>query len=238
MVELLGICVFMLRKPELYNTAIALRRKGFSYNEILEHVRVGQGTISRWCQGIELTKKQKERLTEKQRNTPLIRMRMRQAADSRKEAKSWAEERVDTLSQDESTLLISGITLYWAEGTKLKDTREGHKSIEFTNTDPIMIKIMMQFFTQVLEIPRDKIKIMVRIGKEGDVRRAKNFWLHVTELSQKNLVSPEILSLSRRSTSLNKYPYGMCRIRIHDVSAARRVSALIGEFCKSQILEK
>jgi transposase len=66
----------MHRKEDLYQKVIALRYKGFSYNEILSHVPVGRGTISRWCHEILLTKKQKERLIEKKRNTPLIQKRI------------------------------------------------------------------------------------------------------------------------------------------------------------------
>jgi len=49
----------MVRKLELYNKAVALRRKGFSYQEILKIIPVGKGTISRWCRNIPLTEEQR-----------------------------------------------------------------------------------------------------------------------------------------------------------------------------------
>ena len=62
----------MVKKLDLYNRAIILRHKGFSYNEILKSVPVGNGTISRWCHDILLTEKQKERLIEKKEIHPLF----------------------------------------------------------------------------------------------------------------------------------------------------------------------
>ena len=47
-------------KEKLY--AQELRKKGFSYKEILTQISVSKDTISRWCKNIELTSEQKERL--------------------------------------------------------------------------------------------------------------------------------------------------------------------------------
>lgn len=218
----------MHRKENLYNKAILLRRKGLSYNEILKWVPVAQGTISRWCHGIPLTKKQKEHLAEKIGNNPHIRALRKQAVQSRKEAKVWAREQVIKLSNKEQLLLVSGILLYWAEGARYGV----RNSIEFTNTDPRMIKIMMEFFRKILDIPDEKFRIIVRIDNKGDLKRAKKYWSRVTKVSQKNFRKPEILHLTKNSKSINKYPYGMCRIMVHDISVRRKVFALIEQFSK------
>jgi len=120
-------------------------------------------------------------------------------------------------------LLVSGILLYWAEGTKsLK-----YRKIEFTNTDPKIIKIIMKFFRRLLKAPEDKFRIMVRIGTKGNVARAENYWLKTARLLRGNLQSPEILKLKPNSRSLKKYPRGMCRICIYDISLFRKMIALI-----------
>lgn len=223
----------MLRKPDLYNKAIALRYKGLSYNEILKFVPVGQGTISRWCSKIPLTEEQKERLLEKKRNTPLIRQLRKMAIQSKKEAKVWAAEQTNKIFNNDKLLFIVGAVLYWAEGTK-SGVGGG---VEFTNTDPQIIKIMMKFFRKILDVPNDKFRIIVRIGDKGDIKRAEKYWSAITKASQRNFRRPEILKLSKNSKSLNKYPHGMCRITIHDVLAQRKMLALITEFSK-KFLEK
>lgn len=223
----------MLRKPDLYDKVIALRHKGFSYNnEILENVHVGNGTISRWCQDIQLTEEQKARLLEKKRNTLLIQNRVKEAIQSRQGAKRWAETQIKRVLQFEQLLLISGILLYWAEGTKLNDEQNGHKGVEFTNTDSRMIKIMMRFFREVLRIPENKFKIMVRMGRGGDVERAQKYWSQITLVPIENFYRPELFILSEKSRSLTKYPNGMCRVVIHDIFAARKLAAFIENFTK------
>ena len=44
-------------KEKLY--AQELRKKGYSYKEILTQISVSKDTISRWCKNIELTSEQK-----------------------------------------------------------------------------------------------------------------------------------------------------------------------------------
>lgn len=218
----------MLRKPDLYDKAITLRYRGFSYNEILGVVPVAQGTISRWCCKIPLTDKQKERLLKKQRNTPLIRKLQRQAIQSKKEAEVWAKEKIGEFIQErEKLLLISGVLLYWAEGTNRG------KSLEFTNTDPEMIKIMMGFFRKILRVSENKFRLMVRISNKGNIGQAKKYWLKLTKLRRRNLRRPEILKLTPKSRSLKKHPYGICRIEVHDVSLFRKLLAIIKEFSKN-----
>lgn len=215
-----------MRKLELYNKAVALRRQGFSYQEILKIIPVGKGTISRWCRNIPLTKEQKERLREKKRNTPLIRRLRESRIQSKKEAKSWAREKIKYLTNcdRETLLLISGILLYWAEGAR----RE--KDVEFTNTDPKMIKLMMEFFRKILEVPESKFKILVRISENGNIEKAEDFWLKITGLKKENLRTPELLKSNPNSKTLQKHPYGMCRIVINNISLLRKMLALIQEF--------
>jgi len=47
--------------------AIALRKKGLSYREIMERIDVGKGTLSNWLRGVALTDDQQEVLDERVR---------------------------------------------------------------------------------------------------------------------------------------------------------------------------
>lgn len=222
----------MYRKEDLYIKATALRSKGFSYNEILRYIPVAQGTISRWCHNIPLTEKQKKRLIEKRNNNPLIRSLREKSTRDQEEAKIWAGKRIEKLPNTEQLLLVSGTLLYWAEGTKSKS------GIEFTNTDPKMIKVMMKFLRKILCIPNDKFKIMVRLSDKGDIERAKNYWSRITKISQRNFRKSEILKLKKNSKSINRYPYGLCRVIVHDISAQRKIRALIEKFPEKILVGK
>jgi len=222
----------MLRKKKLYDQAIALRRKGYSYTEILEHVPVGNGTISRWCSPISLTNAQKVRLKEKQRNTCLI-VKLREGAEFDKaSARAWAQSAVDALELASlvDTIMLTGILLYWAEGTKLNE--QGYNGVEFTNTDPRIIRLIMRFFREALHVPEEKLRIIVRIGEKGNVQKAERFWSDITGVPLNNFRKSERLILKPKSKSLQKYPHGMCRVFVNSVSFARKIDNLIPELYK------
>jgi hypothetical protein len=48
--------------------------------------------------------------------------------------------------------------------------------------------------------------------------------------NKENLRTPELLKSNPNSKTLQKHPYGMCRIVINNVSLLRKMLALIQEF--------
>lgn len=55
----------MIQKIEEKKKAIELRKQGLSYREILEQIPVAKSSLSLWLRSVGLSKKQKQRLTEK-----------------------------------------------------------------------------------------------------------------------------------------------------------------------------
>ncbi len=53
---------------ELKTTAVKLRRKGFSIGKIEYHLGIPRSTLSGWLKNIELSQKQKEKLTQNWKN--------------------------------------------------------------------------------------------------------------------------------------------------------------------------
>src|SRR3989344_7141328 len=93
--------------------AIELRKKGFSYVEILKSVPVAKSTLSLWLRSVGLSKKQKQRLTEKklssmQRGWTKWR---NQRIDLTEKIKKSARRDVRKISERE--LWLIGIALYW-----------------------------------------------------------------------------------------------------------------------------
>src|SRR5947209_2506989 len=78
-------------KLEEKKKAQELRRKGFSYREILTHVDVSKDTSSRWCRDIELTAEHEKRL--------LSRKILGQRAGSLQAAKNKRQRRIETINQ-------------------------------------------------------------------------------------------------------------------------------------------
>lgn len=213
----------MHRKEKFYIKVISLRKKGFSYNEILNVVPIGHGTISRWCCGIELTEKQKNRIKDKKRSTPLIKNLIETSIKNKEQDKRWASGIIDKIKIDEEALLISGAMLYWAEGYN----SAANQSAIFTNTNPEMIKIMLRFLRELLLVNNDKMKVMIRISEKGNIKKAEKYWSKITGLSMDRFQKPEILKLKENSKSLERFPNGICRLSVYDVTVRRKICHLI-----------
>jgi hypothetical protein len=214
----------MLRKKDLHDKAILLRKRGFSYNEIRAVVSAGHGTIWRWCYRIELTQEQRERLRDKKRNTPLIKNLIERSKKDKEDSLIWADRKIkDLKTNKDDDLLIIGAMLYWAEGY---NSDKNHSAI-FTNTDAEMIKIMIRFFREIIGVSDNKMKVMVRLDKRGDIEKAKEYWANATNLSLERFQKPELLEMNEKSQSLSRHPNGICRLSVYDVSARRKIDNLI-----------
>jgi len=55
----------MIRKEKLKREAVALRKRGLSYSEILKKVPVAKSAISLWLREVGLAKRQKQAITKK-----------------------------------------------------------------------------------------------------------------------------------------------------------------------------
>src|SRR3989344_966741 len=124
----------MIPKIQEKEKAILLRKEGFSYTEILEQVPVAKSSLSLWLQSVGLSKKQKQRLTEKkwealQRGLEAIRVnKVRRHSAIKKEARREVKEYI------KDPFWVLGTALYWAEGSKVKSW--GSPRIAFSNMDP------------------------------------------------------------------------------------------------------
>lgn len=131
-------------KTELRDKAIQLRKQGFSYSEILKEIPVAKSTLSLWLRSVGLSKRQKQRLTQKklvaahrggQRKREQLVLRIQ-------EIKKLA--RFETKELSKEMLWVMGVMLYWAEGSKDKYYKPG-QPVSFSNSDPLMVKVFLSF---------------------------------------------------------------------------------------------
>lgn len=143
-------------KSSLKTQAIALRKQGLSYSEILEQIPVAKSTLSLWLRDVGLAKQQAQRLTERKRVAGL------RGGQARKDARikiteeiiSAAVKDIGSISQRE--LFLIGVALYWAEGSKEKEHRVG-SGVKFSNSDPNMIRLFLRWLTDICEVNKADI---------------------------------------------------------------------------------
>ena len=195
--------------------AIHLRKLGKSYGEILKKVKVSKSTLSLWLRDIELTSEQKAELRGRQKSRyegakanqrKRIERTKKIIGESKKEAKLFLK----------NPLFLMGLMLYWAEGSKRGE------QINFSNSDPRMIKFMMSWFRKICEVPEEKFRIKLYIHSLHCRKDIEKYWSELTNvpLSQfhKTFIKPT--SLKHR-----KYPLynGTCAIRISNKDLFRKI---------------
>ena len=177
----------MKSKIDEKNEAIALRKQGLSYREILEQIQVSKSSLSLWLRSVKLAKRQKQRLTEKKIASALRGSRkwreMRIALT--KEIKEKARKEIGQLSKRE--LWLIGIALYWAEGSKEKEHKPGSGTV-FSNSDYHMIKLYLDWLLKIVGIEKNNIYFVIYIHKNHKYRldEVKKYWQVKTNFPKDN----------------------------------------------------
>jgi len=171
-----------------------LRKKGYSLPEIAKELNVGTASVFRYTQGVEILPQYWKEWHGKQGGS-IKRMKLRE-----QEAINKAAIEIPSLSIKEKLIFLSA--LYWGEGNK--------KDFNLINSDPELIKIFINGLGEVFSIPKDKLRISIRIYEDLNINKCLKFWSSITGVPVNKFKSVNIL----KGKKIGKLEYGMCRIRI------------------------
>lgn len=154
--------------------AIKLRKEGLTYSEILKKVTVAKSTLSLWLNSVNLSKKQKQRVTSKKieasKKGGLVRKTER--INKTEEIKSKSKSEIKSIKPKE--LFLIGVALYWAEGSKQKKHNVS-QGVRFANSDPSMVKLFLAWLNQI-GVSNAQVKYELYIHDTADYRKAVDFW--------------------------------------------------------------
>jgi len=210
-----------------------LRRQGLSYGAILSRVKISKDTISRWCRDIVLTKDQQLRLVQNkifgQKKGSLI------AAENKRKARiartksilQRAKEELGHFSKRDKFLV--GIALYAAEGSK----GEGG----FSNSDPSIIRFMMQWFRRFCRLPLSKFRGAIWLHERLDEKGAKRFWSKITDIPLRQFHKTYIAEDKKNSRKIRKniHKFGVFAIRFTDAEKHRHIMGWISALFHGRI---
>ncbi|MEU6873881.1 MULTISPECIES: hypothetical protein [unclassified Streptomyces] len=179
-------------KDDLREKARELRSQGMTYDQIQVELGCSKSSISLWVR--DLPKPERSRTAVEQAR---LAGRMRwdhelAVRDTRRqEMKATARAEVGPMTDRE--LFLTGVALYWAEGTKDKpyDRRE---SVVFINSDPDVIRVYLAWLN-LLGVTAERLCYRVMIHESADVAAAERYWA--------GLVGIDTASL--RKTTLKKH---------------------------------
>ena len=201
-----------MKKNEAHK-ARAMRKKGKSLGEIAKQLGVSKGSASLWVRDIILTEKQKKCLTQKGHSVGVVEKRrearLRNEEEKRKIIIQGAKKGVGNINKE--ALFFIGISLYWGEGSK---TKRG--SVEFSNSDTRLVKIMKLFFDIICIVPETKYRGHVYLHPHLNSARAEKYWSNISGIPLKQFHKT---TQQHNKASLNKkdtLPYGTFTIGIYD----------------------
>jgi len=190
-----------------------LRKKGYSINQIVKEAGLTKSSVSLWVRDIVLTKAQKNRLSERGRSVESIEkrrlIRLSNEREKRQIIIDEAKKDFNHVSLDQLKLI--GIILYLGEGGK---TERG--TARLSNSDPMVIKMMMRFFREICKVPEKKFRGNIHTFAHADVEKTEKYWSKIARIPrnqfQKTYIKAGSASLQKRYT----LPFGTFSINISD----------------------
>jgi hypothetical protein len=204
-----------------------LRKRGLSYKEILQSVHVSKDTISRWCKDIPLTEQQKQRLISNKRfgqhKGSIIAAENKRIARDKKIIRIYKDSRKQLGKLSKKNKFFAGVALYAAEGDKT-DGKGG-----FANSDPKLIKFMMEWFRQYCDLPLSKFRGAIWLHEGLSERKAKKYWSDLTGIPETQFHKTFIAENKINSNKIRKniHSYGIFSIRFSDSDKHRRIMGWI-----------
>lgn len=198
--ELCYIVTYMQALVREKEKAIALRKKGLSYKDILTQVPVAKSSLSLWLKDLPLTKSEKVILKKRlDSNISMGRIRAGAVLHQNKLDRDQVlleEAKVTFEKYKHDALFNIGVALYWAEGAKR------NKQFLFMNSDEAMIKTMLIWIETYTEYTRDQIGFRLFIHHPFLRDNWELWWqkyLGVTEKQfKKTILKPTNLGVKKR----------------------------------------
>lgn len=195
--------------------AVKLRKSGKSYSEIKKLMGVSKSTLSNWLREIELTPDQKLRLTKRGAAAYKgSRVNQLRSLLRKKRIREEAKRRINLLVRN--PLFISGLMLYWAEGSK------NSGMVHFSNSDPEAIELIMRWFREICHVPENKFRVGLFLHTLHVRRNCQNFWHKITGVPLNQFNRPHIKPTIHSNRKKKLYE-GTCVIKIHSVDLLSKI---------------
>ena len=197
--------------------AISLRKKGHSYLAILKQIPVSKSTLSFWLREIELTPAQNKKLLVGRQLSRFLGAKAQQQKRIEQTKKTIHEGEGEFFELVEYPLFLAGLMLYWAEGDKHIQER-----VKFTNSDEVLVLLMMRWFREVCHVPEEKFRIALHVHNLHSQTNVKEYWQKITGVRVANFqkVYVKQSSLHQRRNILYN---GTCGIIVHDKKLFRKI---------------
>ncbi|MCZ0988810.1 helix-turn-helix domain-containing protein [Streptomyces diastatochromogenes] len=175
-------------KDDLRERARELRLQGWTYDQIQAALGCSRSSVSLWVR--DLPRPEPRYTPEEQRALMQEGLARRRAAEheKRRESKVAALQNIGELTERE--LLMVGVALYWAEGSKSKPYDRRERAI-FVNSDAGVIQTYLAWL-DLLDVDRERLTFRVLIHESADVEAAHRYWATVADVDVSVFAKPTL----------------------------------------------
>lgn len=202
--------------------AIVLRKEGKTFSEIRNYLEVSKSTLSGWLSKYPLTDEQLQKLqativknryiaAEKIRNTK------RNKREARLKQVLFIEEK-NLLPVSARELYLCGLFLYSGEGVKGLNS-----TVSLNNTDPNVVLFYYYWLTDILKVPKKKIRVSLHLYSDMDIKESINYWSRQLHIPTSQFIKPHVKLASRESIDQKGYGHGTCGIYVYDARLKEKI---------------
>jgi hypothetical protein len=180
--------------------AIALRQKGYTYNEIKEIVPVAKSSLSLWLKDLPLTKSEKIALKHR-KNARISNGRIKVAGILHtrrlaREKDQLSAARLVFKQHAQDPFFHAGLNLYWAEGGKRTN------QWQFMNSDADMHRVMLSWLVKFADLNKKDLRFRLYIHKPYLSESCDKWWIKKLQVEPsqflKTVIKPSGLGIKKR----------------------------------------
>ncbi len=199
--------------------ALALRKEGMSYSQIMKELKVGKSTLSYWLKDYPLSSQRIKELRD------FNAQRIEKCRETKKKKKT---NRLNEVCDKQKKYLfpfadkefyLAGLFLYWGEGAKFKEA-----NLSISNTNPAILKFFVDWVIRSLLFPKSKLKIYLHLYQDMKISEEIEFWSSTLDISKIQFNKPYIKK-SRKSEIKHKggFGHGTCNISLGNARLTEKV---------------
>lgn len=207
---------------------LSLRRNKYSYKQIAKMLNLSKSTISYWLVNNPESERIKEFLIDKNLKNVKARIGKLNEANRarweklRKGSVELAEK--EFVSLWDNPLFVAGINIYWGEG----DSKEKNP-LRIANTDSRMIKVYCKFLTDIMKVPKEKIRLWILLCPDLNDEACKGYWQKISGMGEENFVKSQHINGRHK---VNRLEYGVCNVVVNSRYEKLKMLAWIDLFAK------
>ncbi|MDQ1697867.1 MAG: hypothetical protein QOJ03_3220 [Frankiaceae bacterium] len=162
-------------KPDLRRDCRRLRANGHTYEEIAARTGASKGSLSLWLRDVRGAPSIRQRKTARpsRRELPYARAARAAADCTRAKRRTIAAHALGSVSARE--LLMAGVALYLAEGSKAKPWRPRDRQVVFINSDPAILYVFLAWL-DLIGVAESRRTYRLSIHESADTAVHEAWW--------------------------------------------------------------